>query len=106
MSDYLPKPYRTFVEKHPEIAEAYGDLGKACHKAGPLDDKTRHLIKLGIATALQSEGGVKSQTRRSFDVGASEDEVRHAVLLALTTGGFPGMIAAMGWVNEVVDARK
>lgn len=103
---YLPKPYKVFVANHPEVAEAYQQLGEACHKAGPLDDKTRHLIKLGISTALRSEGGVKAQTRRSLDAGASVDEIRHAVMMSLTTAGFPGMIAAMGWVNEVVDARR
>lgn len=106
MSSYLPKPYRTFVENHPKIADAYRELGQVCHEEGPLDDKTRHLIKLGIATALQSEGGVKSQTRRSLDAGAAAEEIRHAVILSLTTSGFPGMIAAMGWANEVIDARK
>jgi alkylhydroperoxidase/carboxymuconolactone decarboxylase family protein YurZ len=106
MSDYLSKPYAQFVEKHPELAEALGQLGEACHKAGPLEPKTRHLIKLGIATAQRSEGGVKTHTRRCLDAGATEAEVRHAVLLSLTTAGFPGMIAAMGWLNEVVDARR
>ena len=105
MSDYLPKPYSVFTKNHPEVAGAYQKLGEACHGAGPLDDRTRHLIKLGIATALRSEGGVKGHTRRSLDAGATADEVRHAVMLSLTTAGFPGMIAAMGWVNEVLDAR-
>jgi len=107
MSDnYLPQPYKVFVANHPEVAEAYQKLGEACHSAGPLDAKTRHLIKLGISTALRSEGGVKAHTRRSLDAGATVDEVRHAVMMSLTTCGYPGMIAAMGWVNEVVDARR
>ena len=44
---YLPKPYKVFVANHPNVAEAYQKLGEACHEAGPLDEKTRHLIKLG-----------------------------------------------------------
>lgn len=107
MSDnYLPKAYTVFVDKHPEVAQAYEKLGEACHDAGPLDGKTRHLIKLGICTALRSEGGVKAHTRRSLDAGATEGEIRHAVMMSLSTSGFPGMIAAMGWVSEVIDARK
>jgi hypothetical protein len=31
------------------------------------------------------------------------DEIVHVVLLSLTTTGFPNMIAALGWVNEVID---
>ena len=34
------------------------------------------------------------------------DELRHAVLLAFTTAGFPTMIAAMEWVDEVIDKHK
>jgi 4-carboxymuconolactone decarboxylase len=105
-NEYLPKPFVKFAKHHPEIAQAWSRLGEACHEAGPLDAKTRHLVKLGMAVALQSEGGVKTHTRRSLDAGADEAEVRQAVLLALTTCGFPTMIAAMSWVSEVLDARE
>ena len=105
MTEYLPRLYTAFVEKYPEIAEAHNRLSEACHNGGPLDDKTRHLIKLGISTALQSEGGVKAQTRLSLDGGATADEIRHAVLLSLTTSGFPAMRAALSWVEEVLTAR-
>ena len=106
MTEYLPKPYTDFIDRHPEVAKAYEALGKACHEAGPLDVKTRHLVKLGIATAAQSDGGVRSHARRALDAGATVDEVRHAVMLALTTTGFPRTVAGMQWVEEVVQARK
>jgi alkylhydroperoxidase/carboxymuconolactone decarboxylase family protein YurZ len=35
-------------------------------------------------------------------MGISPDELRHVVLLAFTTAGFPTMIAAMKWVEEVI----
>lgn len=103
---YLPPPYRRFVEKHPELAERFEQLALACHEAGPLDEKTRHLVKLGIAIGQQSEGASKSHVRRAMAGGASAEELRHAVLLALTTVGFPAMIAASEWVEEVIAARK
>jgi alkylhydroperoxidase/carboxymuconolactone decarboxylase family protein YurZ len=34
------------------------------------------------------------------------EELRHAVLLALTTAGFPTMIAAMKWVDEVIEKHR
>ena len=105
MSEYLPRQYQAFREQYPEVCAAFDRLGSACHEAGPLDEHTRRLIKLGIATALQSEGAVKSHARQALQAGAAADEVRHAVLLALTTGGFPGVVAAMGWVDEVLQAR-
>lgn len=43
-----------------------------------------------------------SHTRKALDSGASAEEIAHAVLLSLTTTGFPNMIAALGWVDEVL----
>jgi alkylhydroperoxidase/carboxymuconolactone decarboxylase family protein YurZ len=37
-----------------------------------------------------------------MESGASQQEIAHVVLLSLTTIGFPNMIAALGWVNEVL----
>jgi 4-carboxymuconolactone decarboxylase len=83
----------------------YKKLGASCRKAGPLDEKTQNLIKLGIALGANSRGAVMSSTRKALDSGASRQEVIHAVMLGLTTTGFPNMIAAMGWVEEVISQK-
>jgi len=44
---------------------------------------------------------VHSHTRRSLEAGATIDECRHVVLLSLTTIGFPAMMAALSWVEDV-----
>ncbi len=44
-----------------------------------------------------------SQTRKALESSATKDEILHAVLLSLTTTGFPKMLAAMGWVDEVFN---
>lgn len=100
---YLPDIYKGFKQQFPEIAKAYDELAIKCHGWGPLDEKTRRLIKLGVAIGLSSEGGVRSHARRALDDGVTAEELRHAVLLALTTAGFPTMIAAMKWVDEVIE---
>ena len=43
---YLPNIYREFQQQFPEIAKAYDDLALKCHGWGPLNEKTRRLIKL------------------------------------------------------------
>jgi alkylhydroperoxidase/carboxymuconolactone decarboxylase family protein YurZ len=35
------------------------------------------------------------------EAGATIDECRHVVLLATTTIGFPAMMAALSWVEDV-----
>jgi 4-carboxymuconolactone decarboxylase len=104
--NYLPDIYKEFQQQFPEVARAYNDLAIKCHNQGPLEEKTRRLVKLGVAIGLSSEGAVRSHARRALEEGVTADELRHAVLLALTTAGFPTMIAAMKWVEEVIEKRK
>ena len=103
---YLPEIYQEFKQRFPEVSKSYDALAANCHQWGPLDEKTRRLIKLGIAIGLSSEGGVKSHARRALEEGISTEELRHAVLMGFTTVGFPTMIAAMKWVEEVIDKSK
>lgn len=103
---YLPEVYQEFKHKFPELAKAYDALAASCHQWGPLDEKTRQLIKLGIAIGMGSEGAVRSHARRALAEGVSLEELRHAVLMTLTTAGFPPMIAAMKWVEEVIEKSK
>jgi 4-carboxymuconolactone decarboxylase len=102
---YLPDVYKEFQQQFPEIAKSYDELALKCHGWGPLNEKTRRLIKLGIAIGLNSEGGVRSHARRALAEGVTADELRHAVLLAFTTAGFPTMIAAMKWVDKVIQKQ-
>lgn len=102
---YLPHPFRSFRDEHTDVWAAYEDLAALCHQ-GPLDTRTRELVKLGIAIGASAEGAVKSHARRALEQGATRDEVEHAVVLALTTVGFPAMIAARVWVNEVFEAKE
>ena len=99
---YLPKTYEDFSDKFPEIFKDYQQLGKSCREAGPLEEKYQDLIKLGIAVGANSRGAVMSSVRKALASGSTPDEIIHAVLLSLTTTGFPNMIAALGWVNEVL----
>jgi len=101
---YLPRPFQDFREKHNDVWAAYEDLASLCHQ-GPLDSRARELVKLGIAIGASAEGAVKSHARRALEQGATAEEVEHAVVLALTTVGFPAMIAARGWVQEVIEAK-
>jgi alkylhydroperoxidase/carboxymuconolactone decarboxylase family protein YurZ len=100
---YLPKTYEDFSDKFSEIMKNYQQLGKVCREAGPLERKYQDLIKLGIAIGANSRGAVMSSVRKALASGAVADEIAHVVLLSLTTTGFPNMIAALGWVNEVLD---
>ena len=100
---YLPKVYEKFSGKFPEVLKDYKKLGQTCRAAGPLDQKCQDLIKLGIAIGVNSRGAVMSSTRKALESGATKEEITHAALLSLTTTGFPNMIAALQWIDSVLD---
>jgi len=99
----IPKRFQKFTEDYPDVANAYETLGSAVHKAGPLDDKTRALIKLAISSGARLEGAVHSHARKALKAGVTKEEMRHAVMLALPTIGLPSMMAALSWIDDILD---
>jgi alkylhydroperoxidase/carboxymuconolactone decarboxylase family protein YurZ len=102
----LPARYLQFQKRYPDVFRAYDALGAATSAAGPLDPKTRSLVKLAIAIGGQMEGAVHSHTRRAIEAGCSSEAIRHVVLLATTTLGFPTMMKALSWVEDVLSPKK
>lgn len=106
MKAKLPEVPANFARQHPEVWAAFETLATRCHRAGPLDLKTRRLVKLGIAIGAGSEGGVHAQVRNALAEGITPAELRHVVLLGLTTIGFPASMAALTWVNDLAAAPR
>ena len=101
----VPKRYQKFKDEYSEVAKAYEAMGDAVHSAGPLDEKTRALIKLGISTGARFEGAVHSHTRKALAAGATAEEIRQTIMLALPTVGLPTTMAAMSWVDDILDSK-
>lgn len=104
MTEHLPEVYTTFRTAHPSVAVALDELGSAVDEAGPLDPKTMRLVKLSIAVGAGAEGAVRSNVRKALYAGATPDEIHHVSLAAVTTIGFPAAIAAIGWIDQVLEA--
>ena len=101
-----PKRFQHFTINHPRVAKAYAKLGDAVHADGPLDEKTRALVKIGISTGRGLEGAVHSHVHKALGVGVTSEEIRHAVLLSLPTIGLPSMMAALSWVDDVLTGSR
>jgi alkylhydroperoxidase/carboxymuconolactone decarboxylase family protein YurZ len=99
----LPERFQKFQKDFPEIAKAYEALGTAVHKSGPLNEKSRSLIKLAISSGAGLEGAVHSHTRKAIDAGCSNEEIKQTVMLALPTIGFPATMAVMSWVEDIIE---
>ena len=95
--------YQRFRKQYPDYFGAIEALGTAVRQAGPLDEQVIQLVQLGAAAAIRSEGAVHSHARRALEAGASPEQVRHAVLSITSTIGFPTVIAALSWVDDVLE---
>lgn len=102
----LPQPYSEFKKKHAKVWKALDKLGAAAAESGPLDAQTRELVKLGMAAATRSESAVHSHVHRALDAGATIEEIEHAILLGVTTMGFPAMMAALTWAHAAFAAHE
>ena len=98
----LPEPFVQFQTQYAAVATAWQRLGEACADAGPLDAKTRELIRLATAVGGRLEGAVHSHVRRALDAGARPEEIRHVVVLAAPTAGFPTAVAAFTWIEDIL----
>jgi 4-carboxymuconolactone decarboxylase len=105
MDAHLPDIYQSFRADFPAVAQAQDVFAQSVASAGPLDERTRRLVKVGIAVGAVSEGAVRSAARKALDAGASEAELEQVALMAISTRGFPSAIAALGWLREVFSAR-
>jgi AhpD family alkylhydroperoxidase len=106
MEKKLPSAYRRFATEHPKLIGAYEAVSEVSLSEGPLPRKTAELVKIGIAIGARLEGAVHSHVKRALDAGATPAEIRHAVRLAITTVGFPTMMAALSWTNDVLAPEK
>lgn len=97
------KHYHYLKSNFPEVMDAVENLGSTVREAGPLDKKTTELIQLAVAASVQSVGSVHSHTRRALAAGASRKEIEHALLVLVSTIGFPKVAAALAWIQDVAD---
>lgn len=106
MSGKPPKHYRRLKKEQPDFIAAWEAIGKSVRGKGPLPEKTGHLIQLGAAAAMRSEGAVHSHVRRLLELGASASEIRHALMLIAATIGFPTVMAALSWADDILEKGR
>ena len=54
----LPSQYVRIQKRFKKFTDAVENLGKAAKAAGPLDEKTSHLIRLAAAAAIGRAGSI------------------------------------------------
>ena len=95
----LPGTFQELTRRFPALARLHQETGEALKSAGPLDARTCELVKIGMCVGAGLESALRSHIHRAMQAGASEAEVEHAILLGMTTCGFPQTARAWSWAN-------
>jgi 4-carboxymuconolactone decarboxylase len=106
LAEHLPKAANEFRKRHADVWKAFNDLGERCHEAGPLDEKSRRLVKLALSIGAGFEGATHSAVRNALKLGISAQEMEHVALLAITTLGLPAATRAMTWIDDVSRKKQ
>ncbi len=77
-------------------------LGEVWSRPG-LDLKTRSLISLAAAVALEREGQIRLHTHGALHSGATPTEVTETIIQLMIYASFPAAWQAMVIVREVID---
>ena len=100
MPDSLPEPVEEFKHDYAEVWKAFTQLGNRCHEAGPLDERSRRLVKLALAIGAGLEGATHSAVRNALARGVTPEEIKHVAVLAVTTLGLPSTVRALTWIGD------
>ncbi len=97
-----PKTYEKFVERFPELGQAW-DLIREGESKGLFDERTLRLLKLAVAIGAKSEGTVHSAVRKAVAAGIAPEEIEQVAALSASTIGLPSAVAAFSWAHDVLD---
>ena len=106
MPKNLPRPVEDFRTAYPDVWKAFTELGDHCHKAGPLDEKTRRLVKVALSIGAGLEGGTHSAVRNALASGVEPEEIRHVAVLGTTTIGLPATVRSLTWINDCLSRES
>lgn len=102
--DVIEKNLKYLTENHGEIYEAYEHFGKLVHeKGGPLDEKTRWLIKVALSADCQYEYALRTHILKALKSGCTKEEIEHVILLVGPTCGFPKLMKGILILRQVID---
>lgn len=104
-SDVTERNLKYLIENHSEIYEAYENFGKLLHeKGGPLDKKTRWLLKVALSTSCQYRYALETHILKALHEGCTKEEIEHAILLVAPTVGFPKMMEGLLVLRKVLQS--
>jgi 4-carboxymuconolactone decarboxylase len=102
--DLIESNLKYFMEQHESIYSAYEEYGRLIHEeGGPLDEKTRWLIKIALSTESQYEYALRTHILKGIKSGCTLQEIKHAILLVAPTAGFPKTMSGLLVFRQLLE---
>ncbi len=102
----IKENFKYFINEHKEIYDAYSNYGKLVHeKGGPLDAKTRALLKVSTSSVVSNKYALETHIRKAFDASCTKEEIEHVILLTAPSVGFPNMMESMMIFRQVLENK-
>jgi alkylhydroperoxidase/carboxymuconolactone decarboxylase family protein YurZ len=67
---------------------------------------THYGYATGVGGDLALSVGVHSHVRQALEEGVTKEELQQVALMAITTLGFPTAMAAISWINNIVNKQE
>lgn len=98
----LRQGYRRLHGAVPGVMDGFGSLHRAAVADGALSRSTKELMALAIGITSRCAGCITLHVFDALAAGATEDEVREAIGVAVLMGGGPASVYAI----EAIDALE
>ena len=100
------RPSEYLLQQAPRAGAAMREMREALMSSGPLDRRTCELIVIaGLATGGY-EDSFKIHARRLLSLGATSEEMKHAVTVTLGASSVLFQVArAISWIDELGESN-
>ncbi len=103
---YIPSNVELLCEKQPGAVAEFVRLYGTVMRKGALDVKTKELIGLAVATALNCTHCMEWHTRAALEAGATEEEIAETLAVVMLMTGGPGLITFPETVAEILKKER
>jgi len=93
----FPKTTAWYVLNSPEMGKPLSDFYNACDENGVLDQKTKKLLMLTIASVFRCPRSTELHIKAALEAGVSKEEITEALLIAAAEEAS----TQLSWAKEI-----
>ncbi|WP_321369897.1 carboxymuconolactone decarboxylase family protein [uncultured Draconibacterium sp.] len=96
-------PLELFEKEAPDVQKAYADLINSLVALKSLDQKTKHLIYIGMKVVTDDFNAVLYHVPMAKKAGATRDEIKETIVLSLSVTGLKSISTFLSHALEIYD---